>query len=71
MLTLLALQRNAAGSVLINNGTLGAEIRELKPGVVAQGLYGILLIYDKQIRLFWRPHLMMARQKRCSVNSLF
>ena len=33
--SLLALQSNSTGSVLINNGTLGAAIRELKPGVAA------------------------------------
>ena len=36
MLILLALQSNSAGSVLINDGKLGAKIRELKPGVDAQ-----------------------------------
>ena len=33
VLILLALQSNSAGSVLINDGTLGARIKELKPGV--------------------------------------
>ena len=35
MLILLALQSNSTGSVLINDGTLGAGIRELKPGAAA------------------------------------
>ena len=35
MLTLLALQSNSTSSVLTNDGTLGAGIRELKPGVAA------------------------------------
>ena len=35
MLILLALQNNSTGSVLTNVGTLGAGIRELKPGVAA------------------------------------
>ena len=34
-LILLALQSNSTGSVLINDGTLGAGIRELKPGAAA------------------------------------
>ena len=35
MLILLALQSNSVGSVLTNNGTLGAGIKKLKPGVAA------------------------------------
>ena len=35
MLILLALQSNSTGSVLANDVTLGAGIRELKPGVAA------------------------------------
>ena len=35
MLITLVLQSNSAGSVLINDGTVGAEIRELKHGVAA------------------------------------
>ena len=35
MLVLPALQSNSAGSVLTNDGRLGAEIRELKPGLSA------------------------------------
>ena len=35
MLILLALQSNSVGSVLTKDGTLGAEIRELKPGAAA------------------------------------
>ena len=35
MLILLALQSNSTGSVLINDGTLGAGIKELKPGAAA------------------------------------
>ena len=34
-LILLALQSNSTGSVLINDGTLGAGIKELKPGAAA------------------------------------
>ena len=33
----LALQSNSTGSVLINDGTLGAGIRELKPGAQPGG----------------------------------
>ena len=36
-LTLLAPQSNSTGSVLINDGTLGPEIKELKPGAAAPG----------------------------------
>ena len=35
ILILLALQSNATGSLLINDGTLGAGIKQLKPGAVA------------------------------------
>ena len=35
VLILLALQSNSTSSVLTNDGTLGAEIRELKPGAAA------------------------------------
>ena len=35
MLILLAVQSNSTGSVLINDGTLGAGIKELKPGAAA------------------------------------
>ena len=38
-LILLALQSNSTSSVLINNGTLGAGIRELKPGAAAPTSY--------------------------------
>ena len=34
-LILLALESNSTGSVLINDGTLGAGIKELKPGAAA------------------------------------
>ena len=34
-LILLVLQSNSTGSVLINDGTLGAGIKELKPGAAA------------------------------------
>ena len=34
-LILLALQSNSTGSVLINDGTLGAGIKKLKPGAAA------------------------------------
>ena len=35
MLKLLALQDNSTGSVLTNDGMLGEEVRDLKPGVAA------------------------------------
>ena len=35
MLKLLALQSISAGLVLTNDGTLGVEIRDLKPGAAA------------------------------------
>ena len=38
MLILLALQKNSTGSVLIKDGRLGAEIKELKPGIAAPGV---------------------------------
>ena len=38
LLLLVALQSNSTGSVLTNNGTLGAGIRELKPGAAASVL---------------------------------
>ena len=36
-LILLALRSNSTGSVLINDGTLGAGIKDLKPGALHQG----------------------------------
>ena len=39
MLVILALQSNSAGSVLINDRTLGAGIKELKPGVAASNVF--------------------------------
>ena len=38
VLILLALQSNSTGSVLTNDGTLGAGIKELKPGAAASVL---------------------------------
>ena len=35
----LAPQSNSTGSVLTNDGTLGREIKELKPGVAAPASY--------------------------------
>ena len=35
MLILLVVQSNSTGSVLVNDGTLGAGIKELKPGAAA------------------------------------
>ena len=37
-LILLALQSNSTGSVLINDGMLGAGIKKLKPGAAAPGV---------------------------------
>ena len=45
-LILLALQSNYTGSVLINDGTLGAEIKKLKPGAAASIIASFFYEYN-------------------------
>ena len=45
VLILLALQSNSTGSVLINDGTLGVGIKELKPGAAAPQQHSHCLSY--------------------------
>ena len=46
MLIFLALQSNSTASVLINDGTLGAGMKELKPGAATPvGLFKVAMFF--------------------------
>ena len=52
IITVLALQSNLAALVLTNNGTLGVEIKELKPGVAAPVSHYIRINVCRHMQFF-------------------
>ena len=66
MLILLALQSNLAGSVLTNNGTLGAGITELKSDIAATIINSFREIREIQVPLILLNPIPMKVFKSCS-----